>query len=67
MGFRGWPVLGNIPALFVLPLVSGRVQISAGFFEMKIKLIKVRQILRPGPRRWPKQWLFLPPSRLPQL
>lgn len=49
------------------PPVSGAVQISAGFFEMKIKLIKVGQILRPGPRRRPKQRLFLLPSRLPQL
>lgn len=66
-GFSGPARAGNIAALFVLPLVSGAVQISAGFFEMKIKLIKVGQILRPGPRCWPKQWLFLLLSRLPQL
>ena len=66
-GVLGLARAGNIPALFVLPLVSSAVQTSAGFFEMKIKLIKVGQILRPGPRCWPKQWLFLPPRQLPQL
>lgn len=50
---------GNIPALFVLRLVNCAVQISVGFFEMKIKLIEVRQILCSGPCCWPKKCLFL--------
>lgn len=55
----GLPGARNVPALFVPRLVSNAVQISVGFFEMKIKLIKVGQILCSGPCCGPEECLFL--------
>lgn len=46
------------PCPLCAPLVSSAVQISAAFFEMKIKLIKVRQILLPAPAAGPSSGSF---------